>query len=202
MNKKTFMLIFCLAFIAFNCTKDDARLQKPKQDAASKKSKLTIQEHGLGKASEQGSYLKTPWGTTRINGLGFYAETGECDFPSKGADYALRMTGDLTGCLYVFIEEYNCWGNGIYFEKGREYFVGTYKGKPGTFRTTYKFEAKFEGCGQGGAPAGAEIFGICQHPLVEGSGEGVFAGVTGQLDFWDNVKAVPINFPYVGYFKF
>jgi hypothetical protein len=33
-----------------------------------------------------------------------------------------------------------------------------------------------------------EIFGRCQHPLVAGTGSGVFAGATGRLDFKDEVE--------------
>ena len=45
-----------------------------------------------------------------------------------------------------------------------------------------------------------EIFGRCQHPIVAGSGTGVFEGVTGRLDFKDDIAAG--NFPYRGHFKF
>ncbi len=184
MNRKIFIqLIICFSLIIVGCKKDDT-LSKPSTD---------------GEELSSSSRSKK---ITKITGLGFYAETTECDYPSKGANYAVRMTGDLEGCLYVFVDKYNCWGKGFYFETGTELFVGTYKGKPGTFRTTYKFEAKFEGCNEDGTPRGAEIFGLCQHPIVNGSGEGVFAGVSGRLDFWDNVKAVPINFPYIGHLKF
>lgn len=134
-----------------------------------------------------------------IEGVGFYAELSECNYESLGANYALKMTGDLEGCLYVFIDQYKCFGDGLYLEKGRELFVGKYKGKSGSFRTTYTFEAKFEGCKDGNY-AGAEIIGLCQHPIVKGSGDGVFKGVTGRLDFWDDIKAG--NFPYWGNLKF
>ena len=139
-------------------------------------------------------------GGTQISGVGFYATAGECDYESKGAAYAIRMTGDLQGCLYAFIDEYECSPSGTYREEGREYFVGTYNGQPGTFWTTYKFEAKYEGCSENGAPLGAEIFGRCQHPIVEGSGTGVFNGVSGQINFKDDIEAG--NFPYRGQLRF
>lgn len=142
---------------------------------------------------------KAPPGATKISGIGFYAVTDECDYLSRGANYALKMTGDIEGCLYTFIDEYKCFGDGLYLEKGRELFIGRYKGKTGTFRTTYIFEAKFEGCNDG-APLGLEIIGGCQHPIVEGSGDGVFKGVTGQLNFWDDIKRG--NFPYWGHLQF
>jgi len=131
----------------------------------------------------------------RVSGVGYYATADECDAASQGATYALKMTGDLEGCLYIFIEKYRCSGDGRYYETGREIFVGTYKGQPGSFKTTYKFAALFEGC-KDGAPAGVEIIGLCNHPIVKGSGEGVFAGATGELHFWDNIPAG--KFPYRG----
>lgn len=137
-------------------------------------------------------------GATQISGIGFYATAGECDYTGQGAAYAIRMTGNLQGCLYAFVDDFECSPSGTYREEGREYFVGTYNGEPGTFWTTYKFEARYEGCN--GGPLGAEIFGRCQHPIVAGSGTGAFAGVTGQLNFKDDIEAG--NFPYRGQLRF
>ena len=50
------------------------------------------------------------------------------------------------------------------------------------------------------SPLGAEIFGRCQHPIVTGSGTGVFNGVTRQINFKDNIEAG--NFPYRGQLRF
>ena len=110
------------------------------------------------------------------------------------------MTGDIAGCHYVFIDEFECSPGGTYRESGREHFVGTYNGEAGTFWTTYRFESRYEGCAEGGAALGAEIFGRCQHPIVEGSGDGVFDGVTGRLDFVDDIAAG--NFPYRGHLRY
>src|SRR5215218_8511189 len=85
-------------------------------------------------------------GETQISGLGSYDVTDECNSAGQGASFALTLTGDLTGCYYVFIEQYECSPGGTYRESGRELFVGTYNGQPGTFSTTYKFEAKYEEC--------------------------------------------------------
>ena len=139
-------------------------------------------------------------GATQISGVGFYAATGECDYQSIGATYAVKMTGDIEGCLYVYIDAYDCSPSGTYREVGREYFVGTYNGQTGTFWTNYRFESKFEGCSNDGSYLGAEIFGRCQHPIVKGSGEGVFKGVTGRMDFKDDIAAG--NFPYRGHLSF
>jgi hypothetical protein len=137
-------------------------------------------------------------GATQIGGVGFYATTAECSNLNPPAAYAIKMTGDLEGCLYAFIDDFECSPSGTYREEGREYFVGTYNGQSGTFWTTYKFEARYEDCD--GGPLGAEIFGRCQHPIVTGSGTGVFDGVTGQLNFKDDIEAG--NFPYRGHFRY
>ena len=171
-----------LTVIFFACSKDSNHLSQ----------KETLPE-------EQTTANNTA-GATQISGVGFYATAGECDYESQGAAYAIRMTGDLQGCLYAFIDEYECSPSGTYREEGRELFVGTYNGQPGTFWTTYKFEARYEGCSEDGAPLGAEIFGRCQHPIVAGSGTGVFNSVTGQLNFKDDIEAG--NFPYRGQLRF
>jgi hypothetical protein len=159
--------------------------------------------HAVSKAlaiSQQEPVLMKAGGAKQFSGVGYYATTDECDYEGMGAAYAVRMTGDLEGCLYAFIDAYECSPSGTYREVGREYFVGTYNGKYGTFWTTYKFEAKYEGCAENGAPLGAEIFGRCQHPLVAGSGTGVFSGATGRLDMKDNVEEG--SFPYRGHLRF
>lgn len=182
MNNKTFVrLILCLGVIIFGCSKDDAVSRK-----------LTL--------SEQGSVLMKARGATQISGIGFLAEANECDFVSQGATFAVKMTGDLEGCLYTFVDDFECSPSGTYREEGREHFVGTYNGESGEFWTGYKFEGKYEGCPLDGSPLGAEIFGRCQHPIVEGSGTGVFDGVTGRMDFKDDIEAG--NFPYRGHLQF
>ena len=77
-------------------------------------------------------------------------------------------------------------------ETGTEIFVS----EDGTFETTYRFEAKYED------PANlvGEIFGRCQHKIVKGSGTGNFEGVTGRIDFKDDVEAG--DFPYRGSLRF
>jgi hypothetical protein len=125
--------------------------------------------------------------------MSVYAEANQCD--DLGADYALFLTGDLTGCWYVFSEMADCSPSGTYRETGHELFVGQYNGVEGTFETTYRFTAKYEDCPN----LITEIFGRCQHPIVEDSGMGVFAGVTGRLDFKDDIEAG--NFPYRGHLR-
>jgi hypothetical protein len=135
-------------------------------------------------------------GATQISGIGFFAAPAECNDPEGvGSDYDLTMTGDLEGCHYVFIETARCSAGGTYNETGTETFVGLYNGAPGTFRTTYRFTARYTDC----ANLVGELVGRCQHPITAGSGEGVFEGVTGRLDMKDDVEAG--NFPYRGHFR-
>jgi hypothetical protein len=133
-------------------------------------------------------------GATQISGLGFYAEGDACDDPrGEGAAYAVVMTGDLEGYLYTFVETAETSPSGTYRETGTELFVAS--DGSGTFETTYRFEAKYEDV----ANPATEIFGRCQHPIVKGSGTGIFEGVTGRLDFKDDIEAG--NFPYRGHLR-
>lgn len=135
-------------------------------------------------------------GSNQISGIGFFAEPGECTDPQgQGADFALRMTGDLQGCHYVFVETSVCSPSGTYRETGAEIFVGSYNEGFGSFSTSYLFTAKYEDC----SALIGEIFGRCQHPLILNSGTGVFEGLTGRIDFKDDVEAG--NFPYRGHLR-
>lgn len=129
---------------------------------------------------------------TRVSGIGYFDEFDTGDAGSVGADFALIMTGDLEGFLYVFVETAEYTSSGAYMETGRELFVGA----DGSFETAYRFEAKYED------PANliGEIFGRCQHKIVAGSGTGVFAGVGGRIDFRDDIAAG--DFPYRGSLQF
>jgi hypothetical protein len=133
-------------------------------------------------------------GATQISGVGFYADEDTCGDPGgEGADYALILTGDLEGCLYTFVETTKSSPSGTYRETGREVFVAS--DGSGTFETTHRFAAKYEDV----ANLTGEIFGRCQHPIVKGSGTGIFEGVTGRLDFKDDIEAG--NFPYRGHLR-
>ena len=109
-----------------------------------------------------------------------------------GYEYALVIHGDLEGCLYTDFEPGVSSPSGTYRETGTELFVGSYLNRPGTFETTYRFTAKYDLSG--------EIFGRCQHPIDEGSGTGVFAGVSGRLDFKDDVETG--EFFYRGHLRY
>jgi hypothetical protein len=134
-------------------------------------------------------------GATQISGVAVFAEEGVCDDPEgDGADFALIMTGDLEGCLYTFVETAKSSPSGTYRETGTELFVDS-EGA-GTFETTYRFEGKYEDV----ANLAGEIFGRCQHPIVKGSGTGIFEGVTGRLDFKDEVETG--EFLYRGHLRY
>ena len=123
-----------------------------------------------------------------------FDDRGECDDPEgEGANFALIMTGDLEGCLYTFVETAKPSPSGTYRETGTELFVASDSEGRDTFTTTYRFEAKYEDV----TDPSTEIFGRCQHPIVVGSGTGIFLGVSGQIFFKDDVEAG--NFPYRGH---
>jgi hypothetical protein len=183
MNKKVFFISLglCLALIIAGCKKDKSTSVELSQ-------------------TERKSVANKGAGAIQVSGVGFFATDAECNSPAQGATFAVKMTGVLEGCLFVFVDEFNCSPSGTYREVGREYFVGTYNGEAGTFWTNYKFEAKYEGCAANGSYLGLEIFGRCQHPIIKGSGTGVFTGVTGRLDMKDDIEAG--NYPYRGHLKF
>lgn len=136
-------------------------------------------------------------GATQISGIGSYAAPGECTDPEgNGSDYALTMAGDFSGCHYIFVENARCTAGGAYSESGTETFVGIYNGQPGTFRTNYLFTGTYRDCPN----LVGEIAGRCQHPIIAGSGTGIFEGVRGRFDMRDDVAAG--NFPYRGHLSF
>ena len=131
---------------------------------------------------------------TQISGDAVLDELDTCDSASVGADYALLMTGDFKGCLYEYIEPQKTTPGGTYLETGEELFVAS--DGSGTFRTTYRFEAKYEDVDN----LIGEIFGRCQHPIVEGSGTGIYEGVSGELFFKDDVETG--EYPYRGHLRY
>jgi hypothetical protein len=128
--------------------------------------------------------------TNQISGIAFFDTTGECGPPPSGyadfTDFTMVITGDLDGCWYTKVETSKDNGapSGVYLETGEEVFVGSLNGGPvGTFATTYRFESKWDP----DVSTGSEVHGRCQHPIVAGSGTGGFGGVTGRVDFKDEV---------------
>ena len=132
-------------------------------------------------------------GATQISGVGIYGDDVTCDDPEgDDADYSVEfITGTLEGgCLYTFVETAVSSPSGTYRETGTELFVAS--DGSGTFETTYRFEAKYDLAG--------EIFGRCQHPIVEGSGTGIYEGVSGRIDMKDDIEEG--NFPYRGHLRY
>ena len=147
-------------------------------------------------------------GATQISGVGVFDApppdavcTDPPDPEYADYDYALVMSGDLDGCLYTLVETQRSSPSGTYRETGTELFVGSFDGSEGTgtFETTYRFEGKYEDVSNPAVPVG-EIFGRCQHPIVKGSGTGIFEGVTGRLDFKDDVETG--EFFYRGHLRY
>src|SRR5918995_1978308 len=137
-------------------------------------------------------------GATQISGVGVFDDPpadGDCNDPEGvGDDYALVLTGALEGCLYTFVETAQSSPSGTYRETGTETFVAS--DGVSKFTTTYRFEAKYEDV----ANLSGEIFGRCQHPIVEGSGTGIYEGVSGRLFFKDDVESG--TFFYRGHLRY
>ncbi len=130
-------------------------------------------------------------GATQISGIAFPPGPGECtDLPDQ-ADFASKLTGDLEGCLYITVETATCSPGGTYRETGTEVFVAD--DGSGTFSTIYRFEAKYQDC----TNLVGQVKGRCQHPIAAASGTGIFEGVSGRLDFKDDLAAG--KFPYRGH---
>ncbi len=139
----------------------------------------------------------------------------DCGLPRS--DYALSLTGDLVGCWSAFIQGYKCKAltdYDLYFEEGREVFVGKYHGKKGKFRTAYTFEGVYaKGFCQSFEPA-LEVGGGCIH-RIDGQSR-VFANAKGLIKFIDVITGVTgdpqtgefhagtggNNFPYYGRIDF
>ncbi len=79
--------------------------------------------------------------TFAISGNSTFSDCG-----AAGSDFALLMTGALKGCLSIFVQGFTCKElNGFdhYTERGREAFVGTWRGKNGRFVTDYTVDAAY-----------------------------------------------------------
>ena len=123
--------------------------------------------------------------TTPVAATAVYVPIGPtCPGPPHGFedfdDYdPLFMSGDLEGCWYTKIDRFRDLGSpsGLYFEIGREVFVGRFRGAVGSFSTVYTFESQWDP----DAATPTEIWGRCQHTIVRGSGTGGLHGVSGFL---------------------
>ena len=132
-------------------------------------------------------------GNTQISGVGMFVSTAECSADSPNVYPPIKMAGGLVGCWYTdYVEVVLTSPSGAYQERGTETFIGCLSDGTtcGTFSTTYTFTARY-------APDGSEIHGHCEHKLMNGTGD--FAGITGQVNFKDNVQTG--EFLYKGHFK-
>ena len=165
----------------------------------------TTRRVGLFLASVMALLLMNPMpsvAATQISGDAYY-DAEECPGPPAGyedftAYPGLVLTGSLEGCLYTGPITSKQTPGGVYLESGEEVFVGTLNGVEGTFATTYRFESKWDP----DVTTGVEIFGRCQHPIIKGSGTGVFEGVTGRLDYKDLTENDPVTYVYRGHLNF
>ncbi len=115
----------------------------------------------------------------------------------EGSDLALNMTGDLEGCLSVFVKDFSCRELGdfdLYFERGQEVFVGTLHGKQGRFRTTYTLDAAYAKGFCQSFDFSLQLAGGCSHKVHGRSG--IFKKAEGVITFLDvvaNVTGDPVT---------
>ena len=94
MKRKQFnFFIGCLALLILGCSTEDHDLQQMTQIALNPV---------LDQADKQAKA-----GATQISGVAVFGADCE-DVGGQGALFALRLTGDLEGCLYVFVESFDC----------------------------------------------------------------------------------------------
>jgi hypothetical protein len=148
-----------------------------------------------------------------------YAISGNSTFSNcgiDGSDVALLMTGDLQGCLSIFVQGYTCRErNGFdhYTERGREVYVGAWRGKRGRFATTYTINAAYASGFCQSFDFSLQLSGSCAHKIDGRSG--VFADAKGAFTMFDvvtNVTGDPVtgafapgsganNFVYSGHIR-
>ena len=121
-------------------------------------------------------------GSTAISGNSVFSGCG-----AAGSDFALLMTGDLEGCLSIFVQGYTCKelkGFAHYTERGREAFVGTLRGKRGRFATSYTVDAAYA---QGFCQSfdySLELSGSCKHHIQGRSGVSPMPKVSSRCSTW------------------
>jgi hypothetical protein len=110
-----------------------------------------------------------------------------------GSSFALQMTGDLKGCLSIFVQGVTCEelpDFDHYTERGREAFVGTLHGKPGGFTTNYTVDAAYAKgfCQSQSLDISLELSGSCIHKIRGRSG--VFTDGKGVFKLFDVITDV------------
>jgi len=112
---------------------------------------------------------------------------------------AIKLSGDLEGCLTFFPERFTCNelnGFARYKEWGRELFIGKLNGELGLFRTTYKLVATYaqgscDAIRNGDFPFENQLTGGCDHRVT--GKKGAFEGVEGLITFFDYVPAPDLD---------
>ncbi len=139
-------------------------------------------------------------GTASATGDRTYGISGNSTFSDcgvAGSDFALLMTGSLKGCLSIFVEGFTCKevnGFAHYTERGREKFIGTWRGKNGRFTTDYDVTAAYGSGFCDSFDFSLELSGSCIHRITGQSG--VFAGAKGVYTMFDvitNVTGDPVT---------
>lgn len=131
-------------------------------------------------------------GSRRISGNSTFSDCGV-----DGSDVALLLTGDLKGCLSIFVQGYSCKelnGFAHYKERGREAFTGTWRGGKGRFTTNYTIDAAYAQGFCDSFDFSLELSGSCTHHITGRSG--VFAATEGVFTMFDvitNVTGDPVT---------
>ncbi len=131
-------------------------------------------------------------GSRVISGNSVFSDCGV-----DGSDVALLLTGDLEGCLSIFVQGYSCRelnGFAHYKERGREAFTGTWRGGKGRFTTKYTIDAAYASGFCESFDFSLELSGSCRHHIQGRSG--VFAdseGVFTMFDVITNVTGDPVT---------
>ena len=109
----------------------------------------------------------------------------------EGSDYAILLTGDLEGCLSTIVQGFRCRelaDYDLYFERGREVFIGTLRGKQGRFTTDYTFDGAYAKGFCDSFNTSLEVGGGCIHKIQRGSG--AFTNAKGVITFIDVITGV------------
>jgi hypothetical protein len=121
-----------------------------------------------------------------ISGNSVFSDCG-----SAGSDFALAMTGDLEGCVSIFVQGVTCTelpDFDHYTERGREVFDGTWRGKQGKFDTKYTVDAAYAKGFCDSLDFTLELSGSCTHHIDGRSG--AFSNADGVYTMFDVITGV------------
>jgi hypothetical protein len=155
-------------------------------------------------AAAGATMIMTTGNIASATGDGPYTISGNSTFSDcgiEGSDFALLFTGDLKGCLSIFVQGYTCKernGFAHYTERGRETFVGKWRGKNGRFTTKYTVDAAYAAGFCESFDFSLELSGSCIHKVQGRSG--VFENAEGVYTMFDVITNVTGD-PVTGEFK-